>query len=176
MTAWNGSRPSTNCIGRASPRENTRDLRQSLSPKAPDEILARVRWVPVLRHAAPIWNGGEPFQGASTIRTRGAQYAASDYVEALKQAELRPSMPRKGNPYDNARVESFMKTLKVEEVYLRQYRTYQDVLASVPRFIEAVYNAKRLHSSLGYQSPDEFEAQQQRKLEKAMTVSPNCPA
>jgi len=105
-----------------------------------------------------------PERGCIHHSDRGVQYAAGDYVQALRQAGLEPSMSRKGNPYDNAFVESFMKTLKVEEVYLRQYRTFQDVMASVPRFIEAVYNAKRMHSSLGYCSPDEFEEKQKSKV------------
>jgi putative transposase len=117
-----------------------------------------------------------PVTGCIHHSDRGVQYAAQDYVAALKQAGLVPSMSRKGNPYDNACVESFMKTLKVEEVYLREYRTYQDVLASVPRFIEAVYNAKRMHSSLGYQSPDEFEASQNGKFRGAKKMSTTCPA
>jgi putative transposase len=67
-------------------------------------------------------------------------------------------MSRRGNPYDNSLAESYMKTLKHEEVYLNDYRTYRDVLDHVPQFIEAVYNTKRLHSALGYQSPIEFES------------------
>ncbi len=106
---------------------------------------------------------------------RGVQYAAGEYVAALKQAGLRPSMSRKGNPYDNAYVESFMKTLKVEEVYLQDYRTYQDVITSVPRFIEAVYNAKRLHSSLGYRSPEEFETINNGKVPQPRIMSATCP-
>jgi len=116
-----------------------------------------------------------PVEGCIHHSDRGVQYAATEYVKALKQAGLVPSMSRKGNPYDNAFVESFMKTLKVEEVYLRQYRTFQDVMASVPRFIEAVYNAKRMHSSLNYCSPDEFEAKQHRTSRRAMKLSTTCP-
>ena len=66
-------------------------------------------------------------------------------------------MSAEGYCYDNAFMESFFKTLKVEEVYLTDYETYDDVLAAVPRFIDAVYNEKRMHSSLGYWSPDEYE-------------------
>jgi putative transposase len=106
---------------------------------------------------------------------RGVQYASGEYVQALERAGIEPSMSRKGNPYDNAFVESFMKTLKVEEVYLRNYRTYSDVIESVPRFIEAVYNEKRLHSSLGYRSPNEFEAAQNQRLQKVMKASTQCP-
>jgi len=105
---------------------------------------------------------------------RGVQYASAEYVGALKQAGLEPSMSRKGNPYDNAYVESFMKTLKVEEVYLKDYRTYADVVEGVPRFIEAVYNAKRLHSGLGYKSPDEYENELRSRLQVANLFN-TCP-
>ena len=88
---------------------------------------------------------------------RGVQYASKDYVSLLSQHGFRISMARKGNPYDNAVAESFMKTLKVEEVYLWEYRTLADVEKRLPYFIEHVYNLKRLHSSIGYMPPDEFE-------------------
>ena len=68
------------------------------------------------------------------------------------------SMSRKGNPYDNAKLESFMKTLKTEEVYLNEYETERDARTNIGKFIETLYNIKRLHSSLGYCSPDKFEA------------------
>ena len=66
-------------------------------------------------------------------------------------------MVAKGNPYDNALAESFFKTLKQEEVYLWEYETFSDVIERIPYFIEDVYNKKRLHSSLGYRPPEEYE-------------------
>jgi putative transposase len=89
---------------------------------------------------------------------RGIQYAAGDYTGLLAQHGIQISMSRKGNPYDNARTESFMKTLKYEEVYRQEYRDLSDALRSLRRFIEKVYNQKRLHSALGYLPPTEFEA------------------
>jgi putative transposase len=88
---------------------------------------------------------------------RGVQYASREYVNILRANNLLISMSSKGNPYENAAAESFMKTLKCEEVYLKEYHTINDVVTNIIPFIRDVYNAKRLHSSLGYQSPDEFE-------------------
>jgi transposase InsO family protein len=88
---------------------------------------------------------------------RGVQYACHAYVEALQAAGMRISMARKGNPYDNAAAESFMKTLKYEEVYLWDYQSLEDVKRRVPYFLQEVYNQKRLHSALGYVTPEEFE-------------------
>lgn len=96
-------------------------------------------------------------QGLIHHSDRGVQYASHEYVNLLQQNGLRISMSRKGNPYDNATAESFMKTLKAEEVYLWEYRTLADVEKRLPYFIEHVYNRKRLHSSIGYMPPDEFE-------------------
>lgn len=90
---------------------------------------------------------------------RGAQYLCKKYVGVLTQHQFQISNSAKGNPYDNAFVESFMKTLKQEEVYLANYQTYIDVVENVPRFIEDVYNQKRLHSGIGYRTPHEFEQQ-----------------
>lgn len=93
---------------------------------------------------------------------RGVQYACQAYVEELQAAGLEISMSRKGNPYDNAAAESFMKTLKYEEVYLWDYQTVEDVKKRIPYFLEEVYNHKRLHSALGYCPPNEYEKAWQR--------------
>lgn len=81
---------------------------------------------------------------------RGVQYASREYVKELESYGFQISMSRKGNPYENAHAESFIKTLKSEEVHLWEYRTVGDVQERIPYFIEDVYNRKRLHSSLGY--------------------------
>jgi putative transposase len=88
---------------------------------------------------------------------RGVQYAAADYVSLLIKHQIRISMSRPGNPYDNAKAERFMRTLKYDEVHLSDYRTLIEARASIRRFIEDVYNRKRLHSALGYRPPVEFE-------------------
>jgi putative transposase len=89
---------------------------------------------------------------------QGVQYAATAYVERLRANGIAISMAGTGNPYENAQAESFFKTLKSEEVYLKEYATFADAEANLARFIEDVYNAKRLHSSLQYRPPNEFEA------------------
>lgn len=88
---------------------------------------------------------------------RGVQYASAEYVAVLQQHQIVPSMSRPANPYDNASCESFMKTLKQEEIYLHEYRDLDHLRLNVGNFIEQYYNRCRLHSSLGYQPPEEFE-------------------
>ncbi len=89
---------------------------------------------------------------------RGVQYAAHAYTDLLAEHGIQISMSRRGNPYDNAQAESFMKTLKYEEVYVNDYETLEEARASIGHFLEDVYNQKRLHSALGYCPPAEFEA------------------
>jgi putative transposase len=89
---------------------------------------------------------------------RGVQYASAEYVGRLEEVGARISMAAAGNPYENAKAESFFRTLKMEEVYLKDYRSFEEAEGHIGEFIEEVYNQKRLHSSLGYLPPVEFEA------------------
>ena len=98
-----------------------------------------------------------PTPGLVHHSDRGIQYASGDYTGLLKDNHITISMSRKGNPYDNAFCESFMKTLKYEEVYRNEYRDFQEAQARLGEFLDRVYNQKRLHSALGYRSPAEFE-------------------
>ena len=87
----------------------------------------------------------------------GSQYASGDYTDLLKEHKIDISMSRKANPWDNAACESFMKTLKHEEVYRSEYRDLSEARTAIRDFLEKVYNRKRLHSALGYLPPAEFE-------------------
>jgi transposase InsO family protein len=94
---------------------------------------------------------------------RGVQYASGDYTDLLKANSITISMSRKGNPWDNAACESFMKTLKYEEVLRNEYRDLAAARGSIREFLEKIYNRKRLHSALGYVPPAKFEAAHQKE-------------
>jgi putative transposase len=99
----------------------------------------------------------QPPPGLVHHSDRGVQYACGDYAQVLQQHQMIPSMSRPANPYDNASCESFLKTLKREEIYANDYRDLEDLWANLEAFIEQYYNRCRLHSALGYRSPEEFE-------------------
>jgi putative transposase len=106
-----------------------------------------------------------PEMGLIHHSDQGVQYASSEYVLRLEQAGALISMAAVGNPYENAKAESFFRTLKMEEeVYLKDYKDFEEAEANIGQFIEEVYNQKRLHSSLGYLPPEEFEAEHVLKV------------
>ena len=124
----------------------------------------------------------KPPQGIIHHSDKGVQYACLEYVDLLNQNQFRISMSRSGNPYDNAFAESFMKTLKKEEVYLWEYESFIDVAERIPYFIEEVYNRKRVHSGIDYLPPVEFETiladeKQRKELGQInLKISGNSPA
>jgi transposase InsO family protein len=109
-----------------------------------------------------------PLPGLVHHSDRGVQYASADYMVLLRQHGMVPRMSRPANPYDNASCESFIKTLKREEIYANKYRDLDDLREHIEEFIERYYNQTRLHSALGYQTPAEFEAQARGKAEIAL--------
>jgi putative transposase len=109
-----------------------------------------------------------PAPGLVHHSDRGVQYASKEYIQLLLEHGIAPSMSRAGNPYDNAKCESFMKTLKQEEIYTREYRDRADLEAHIAEFLEQYYNRCRLHSALNYRSPEQFE----QSLPRASTAWP----
>ena len=109
----------------------------------------------------------QPRPGLIHHSDRGVQYASGEYVSILDQHQMIPSMSRPANPYDNASCESFIKTLKREEIYANSYENLEHLRANIETFIEQYYNQQRLHSALGYRSPEEFEQQAQCQNEAA---------
>jgi putative transposase len=121
---------------------------------AVDRTLAARVAVTALRHAVAL---RQPAPGVVHHSDQGIQYACTEYVEELKTHQMVPSMSRPANPYDNAVCESFMKTLKQEEIYCHQYRNFEELSGHLEEFIGNYYNRQRLHSALGYRTPEEFE-------------------
>ncbi len=109
----------------------------------------------------------DPPPGLVHHSDRGVQYASRNYTDLLKTRGITISMSRKGNPYDNAACESFMKTLKYEEVYRQEYRDLAEARSSIDHFLEKLYNQKRLHSALDYRPPAEFERQLRKRAKGA---------
>jgi putative transposase len=99
----------------------------------------------------------QPQPGLVHHSDRGLQYARAEYIAILEKHHMVPSMSRPANPYDNASCESFIKTLKREEIYAHKYEDLEQLRANIEEFIEEYYNRQRLHSALGYRSPEEFE-------------------
>ena len=113
----------------------------------------------------------QPPPGVVHHSDRGVQYASEEYVAILEKQRMIPSMSRPANPYDNASCESFMKTLKREEIHANQYDDLEHLRANIAEFIEQYYNRQRLHSALGYRSPEEFEQQAERPNSVAVSTS-----
>src|SRR6266705_274353 len=105
----------------------------------------------------------QPAPGLVHQSDRGFQYARAEYIAILEKYHMIPSMSRPANPYDNASCESFIKTLKREEIYTNKYENLEHLRTNIEEFIEQYYNRQRLHSALGYRSPEGFERQAECK-------------
>lgn len=136
----------------------------NLAPKITTELA-----LTALRNAV---ESRQPAPGLIHHSDRGVQYASAAYVDTLLQHGMIPSMSRPGNPYDNAKCERFMKTLKQEEIRCFEYRDIEDLRANLSVFFDRYYNATRLHSALGYLSPDEFE---RRAAQSTTAEIPQAP-
>ena len=119
-----------------------------------DRSMAARLAIAALRHAIA---HRQPPPGVVHHSDQGTQYASAEYIAVLTASQMMPSMSRPGNPYDNAFCESFMKTLKQEEIYCNQYADFEELSQHLEEFIGAYYNRLRLHSALGYRTPEEFE-------------------
>ncbi len=119
-----------------------------------DKTLASRLPIEALQHAIIT---RQPPPGLVHHSDRGVQYASGEYMLVLKGHQMIPSMSRPANPYDNASCESFMKTLKREEIYANNYRDLEHLRINLEEFIQQYYNRHRLHSALGYRPPEEFE-------------------
>lgn len=126
-----------------------------------DRTLAARLPVAALRQAI---ERRQPPPGVVHHSDQGVQYGSEEYLEVLEAHGMVASMSRPANPYDNAVCESFMKTLKQEEIYCRQYRDFEDLAANLDVFIGTYYNTQRLHSALGYRTPEEFERDSQNAV------------
>jgi len=113
----------------------------------------------------------QPSPGLVHHSDRGVQYASGEYVELLEKHQMVASMSRAGNPYDNARCERFMQTLKQEEIQASAYRDLEHLRENLGDFIERYYNQKRLHSALGYRTPEEFEREQSQNQDQSLKVA-----
>jgi len=134
-----------------------------------DRTLAARLAVNALQRAIAV---RQPKPGLVHHSDRGIQYASADYVAVLNEHQMTPSMSRPANPYDNATCESFMKTLKQEEIYCREYRDLEDLETHLEEFLDRYYNQQRLHSALGYRTPEEFEEQSAGQESEALVNAP----
>ncbi len=129
----------------------------AFSRKAVGYCLARTLAAEIALNALKMAIRGRNTDSLIHHSDKGIQYCCNEYIDLLKAHNIKISMSSKGNPTENAIAESFMGSLKIEEVYMWEYEKFEDAADRIPYFIEEVYNRKRLHSSLGYMPPEEFE-------------------